>query len=362
MSRRHQGEGSIYQRADGRWVGVVDLGWVGGKRVRKTVTASTLAELRPKFKKLKGTLDAGVEPDAQTVEQWMNYWLLKIAAKENRASTMDTYRRYIVRWVIPHLGKRRLDRLKPEHIEALYDAMEAAGLADASRRQVHAIVRRSLRVAVQRRKIPYNPAESVVPPPVGKGSHGKLTLDEAKLILRSAGDAVERARVCVALLAGLRRGEALGLRWECVDFEADYLHVEQAVQRITGAGLQVVDLKSAAAHRDVPMVAPVRAALWAIRQDSGYVFGKGESPRSPEDDSRAWRVRASGLGIERSLHAARATTGSLLMEAGVDPVIIAEILGHAQVTTTQRHYLHGDERTRRSAMGALDELVRDDDA
>ena len=70
--RRTKGEGSIYQReSDGRWVGVVDLGFVGGKRLRPQVTAKTLRELRPKFKALKEQIEKGILTDEMTVADWM---------------------------------------------------------------------------------------------------------------------------------------------------------------------------------------------------------------------------------------------------------------------------------------------------
>lgn len=360
--RRLPGEGSIYQReSDGRWVGVIDLGWVGGKRVRKTVSAKTLAELRPKFKRLKQTIESGVLPDELTVEQWFDYWLANIASKKNRESTLRTYRRYVDKWVVPHLGRRRLDRLKAEHLEALYQAMEDAGLTDATRRQVHAIIHRALKLAVQRRKVQANVADHVEPPPVGKGSHGKFTLGEAKAILRSIGDDPLRSRWVCALILGLRQGEALGLRWENVDFENDRIYVDRAIQQVPRLGLVEVDLKSKAAYRSIPLISPAREILAFERQSSGYVWG-GEKPTPPRKDWQAWKDMLAAAGVEhRALHAARATTGSLLLEAGVPAVVIAEILGHAQVQVTERHYLHGDDSMRRASMNSLEQLLTDDD-
>src|SRR5215471_12749638 len=100
--RRHKGEGSIYQRAsDGRWIGVVDLGWVGGKRVRKTVTALTLRDLRPKLKAMRERIDRGVITDDSTVEQWLTHWLDDIASKKVRDRTLAGYRGYVAQWLVP---------------------------------------------------------------------------------------------------------------------------------------------------------------------------------------------------------------------------------------------------------------------
>lgn len=358
--RRLKDEGSIYQRAsDGRWVGVVDLGWVAGKRVRRTVTAATLKDLRPKFKRLKQEVESGVLPDESTVAQWMQHWLEHEVDRKLRPTTAATYRRNVETWIIPHLGKRRLDRLKPDHIEALYAVMEDQGKADATRRQVHAILRRALVIAERQRRIAWNPATKVDPPKVGKGTHGKLTLAEAMAVLRVLDrDDVSASRWACALLAGLRQSEALGLRWEDIDFERNVIVVQRSVQQVPKQGLKVMELKSDSSYRAVPMVDPVRAALLAERQSEGYVWGKGDKPGAPRADWGEWkRVLDLAGAPDRPLHAARATTASLLMEAGVSDKIIAEILGHSQVQITQKHYLHGDDRMHSAAMASLNALL-----
>lgn len=360
--RRLRGEGSIYQReSDGRWVGVVDMGWVGGKRVRKTVTAKTLRELRPKFNALKQQVNQGIMADDASVEQWMRHWMTEVAAKRCRPSTLATYQLYIDKWIVPHLGKRRLDRLRPDHVRALYSLMEAEGKSDATRRQVHAILRRALVVAERDNRIPSNPAAKVDPPPVGQGTHGKFTLPEARRILDVVAamddDPIARARWMVALLAGLRQGEALGLRWTDVDLEGWVMEIRRAAQRIRKEGIHIVPLKSKSAERDVPMVDPVHAALAAITDRDGYVFG-GDKPKDSRKDWREWRELLAAAEVPiLPLHAARATTASLLSEAGVSDTIISEILGHSQVNVTQKHYIKGDALVHRSSMKKMGQLI-----
>lgn len=362
-ARRTSGEGSIYQRAsDGRWVGVVDLGWVGGKRVRKTVTAHTLRELRPKFRALKQQVEQGVVSDDATVEQWLRHWLDEIAPKRVRPRTLAGYRSYVDTWLIPHLGKRRLDKLRPDHVRALHRTMEDAGKSDATRRQAHAILSRALKVAEREGRIPRNVATLTDPPPVGKGSHGALTLEEARAVLRVLDDPAypRRARWACALLAGLRQGEALGLRWEDVDLDAGTLRVERSVQRIPKQGLVVVPPKSATSRRVVPLLPVlVNALLVQGRHEEGYVWGASlTAPLDPRRDWQEWRDLLTRGGVRSvPLHAARATTASLLMAAGVADKVTSEILGHAQVSVTQRHYLHGDDTLRRQGVQAMGELL-----
>lgn len=358
-ARRVRGEGSIYQRAsDGRWVGVVDMGWANGKRVRKTVTAATLKELRPKFARLKAQAEAGVADENMTVERWMAKWLRDVAGERNRASTLRTYEMYTEKWINPQVGKVKLGKLRPDHIRGMLAAMREAGKSDATRRQVLAILRRALAVAENDQLIASNPASKVDAPPVGQGSHGKFTLEEARKILGALDrEGVSASRWTCALLAGLRQGEALGLRWENVDMERRRILVSQAVQQVKGKGLQVVPLKSQASYRSVPMVMPVYEALLREPNKEGFVWG-GENPTAPRRDWQAWVDLLKMAGVEhRPLHAARATCGSLLLEAKVPDKIIAEILGHSQVKITQDHYLHGDDRMHVDAMERLGELV-----
>ncbi len=357
-SRRQPGEGSIYQReSDGRWIGVVDLGWVGGKRVRKTVSAKTLKDLRPKMKSLKTQIEQGAMPSEGTVEQWMNHWLDTIVDVRNKPSTAATYRRYVNKWIIPAIGKRRLDRLRVEHIEAIYEQMERAGRSDATRRQVHAILHRALKIAVRKERIASNPADRAEPPPVGTGSHGKLTLVQAKTVLKSISDDDMRSRWVCALLAGLRQGEALGLTWERVDFDRNVILVDQAIQQVPGKGLQVVTLKSKSAYRAVPMVGPVRELLLHERQATGFVWG-GAKPIGPRADWEEWKHVLKRAGVPHvPLHAARATCASLLKDAKVADKTIAEIMGHSNVAITQKHYLIGDDVAHRAAMDALEAWI-----
>lgn len=358
--RRLRDEGSIYQRkSDQRWVGVVDLGVVNGKRVRKTVTAPTLRELKPKFAALKESLNSGVDDDHMTVSVWMKKWLEEVAPGRNRPTTLHTYALYVKKWVDPHLGRLQLSKLRPDHVRGMLRAMEADGKSDATRRQVLAILSRALKVAVQDQLIARNPVDSIDRPAVGKGSHGKFTLEEAKRLLAACQgiDGAILSRWVCALLAGLRQGEALGLTWDHVDLDNRLIHVEQAAQQVPGKGLLIVPLKSDASYRYVPMVEPVWAALSAETDKTGYVWGT-DKPKRPRQDWQEWKdFLADVPGVpDRPLHAARATCASLLLDAGVPSKLIAEIMGHSQVMVTERHYLHGDDSMRRLAMGRLDGL------
>lgn len=356
--RRLRGTGSIYQRSDGRYAYTVDLGWSGGARRRRTVTARTLAELKPKIKKLDRTLAAGLQRDGSTtVEAWLRYWLAEVAPRRVRPRTLKGYSGYVNTWLIPNLGKHRLDMLEASHVRALHRTMEKAGKSHATIRQAHMILSRALNVALDDGKIIRNPCRSAeLPKATSKGTHGKLTLAEALTVLHHLEDDERGARWVVALLTGLRQGEALGLAWENVDLDRRVLYVLNAQQRIDGA-LTLTDVKSESSVRAVHLLPEVHLALArrrVSRPDDVLVFG----PRDNKADWKEWQAILAECGIpHRTVHAARATTATLLDAAGVSPKMIAEILGHSRADVTMHHYVHGDDEMHREAFDKMGVLI-----
>lgn len=386
MSRRVKGTGSIFQRkSDNLWCYQVDLGWKpgpNGKRIRdrRTRTAPTLKALRPKIAALDEELRVGLDADgSMTVERWLNWWHAEIAPNTAKSPrTLATYRGYLDNWIIPHLGARRLNQLKPDHLRALYRTMANEGKTPSTIRQVHAITSAALKVAENDGKILKSPARSVTPPGTGeKGSHGKLTRDEFTKVMRVLANRPDRARWYAALLLGLRQGEALGLAWADIDQDNNLIHIRHSLGRVTGEGLWLDKVKSDASRRVLPLLPELRAALRDIPRDSpgkrtfhvaarirkdfdtlpcddDLVWG----PLDNKHDYNQWQSLLEAAGVQHHpLHAARATTASILDELGYSPKLIAEILGHAQASTTSNNYIHGDMIRRNEALGGLAGLI-----
>lgn len=362
--RRGRGDGSVFQRAqDGMWVGQIDLGWIGGKRKRKTVTAKTRKEVLARMRKAQREVEAGVLSDTATVEQWLNKWLEDIASHKVRPRTLQGYRGYVDHWLIPQLGKVRLDKLAPDHVRSLHQSMADAGLSDATRRQAHMILRRAMVVAEREGKILRNPAALVDPPPVGKAHHDYHDADETRAVIRTAldtGDLQHIARIMLAYCAGLRQGEALGLDWRDVDLDVGVVFVHQALSRIKGNGLQLGPVKSDASRRFVPLIVPLVETLRALQAHTGgvgLVFG-GDQKVDPRRDWQEWKDSLSAAGVKDiPLHGARASCASLLQDMGFSGRVIADILGHAQVATTQAHYIRSNDVQRREALEKAGHLL-----
>lgn len=366
MERRIRGEGGFYQRADGVWIGVVDLGIHDGKRIRKTVSGKTKTIAQKKFVALKKEIEkTGGLSDDINVEEWLEHWFANIASERVVQRTADGYRSYLNLWLIPYLGKYRLNKLNEDHVRTLYRAMKDYGSSDATRRQAHAILRRALVVAVREGRIQRNPAANIDAPKVPKDNNRlPLTLEQAKQILATLDSNPLAARWIAALLLGLRQGEALGLKWEDLDFTTGTIKIRRELIRLTGKGLVLTPPKSSSSIRTIPMFTPMRYALENTENRGEFVFyGKAMNPRQ---DWQNWKelLVSSGVcpadmafGDMPELASGRTTAATLLRDAGVDGTVVRDILGHSQVQVTQESYQRTDQITMKKAMKALEVSV-----
>lgn len=146
MGRRGHNEGSIYKRDDGRWVGAITL----DERRRKAFYGKTRAEVAKKVAEALRDKEKGlpIVPERQTVGQFLTQWL-EVARTSVRPSTYTAYETYVRRHAFPALGKIKLARLSPQHIQALYAKKLQEGLSPTSVVQLHRILHRSLKQAVR---------------------------------------------------------------------------------------------------------------------------------------------------------------------------------------------------------------------
>jgi integrase len=332
-------------------LGVVDLGWVNGKRVRKRITRRTRREVVLQVRDLvakaeQGQLSRERPPD---LSRWLDTYIAEVAKGRVRPTTLVSYESHIEHHIKPGLGHHRIDQLRPQHIAAFYrDRPES--LAASTVRRIHAVLRRTLTVAVRWGLISSNPATTVDPPPLPSREIRPYSLDEARAFLAAAfGDRLAARRV-VGISLGLRQGEVLGLQWDDVDFEHKRLHVRRTLRLQPGGSLALVQTKTLRSNRSIPMPSPVVASLHSHREkqaegralaqdmwrDSELVFTSTVgTPVHPRNDYRSFQRILSGAGLRRiRVHDLRHTTASVLLAQGVPARVVMEILGRSQISIT----------------------------
>jgi integrase len=335
-SRNPPGASTVYKGADGYWHGRVTVGLRDdGRSDRRHVMAKTKAEVVKKTRALERLRDSGRMPQAGpkwTVGAWLEHWLESIARPSLRESSYNAYRTAVFKHLVPAVGRHRLDRLQPEHLERLYRSLIDNGARPATAHQVHRTARTALGEAQRRGHVVRNVAALAKPPRVRPEPVEPFTVGEVQALLTEAAKRRNGARWAVALALGLRQGEVLALRWADVDLDTSSLRVRATRLRPVyahGCGdtcgrtpgfcpqrRQVNALagetKSAAGQRVVGLPDELVAMFKAHREEQdrerrvagqlwkerGWVFTSpiGE-PLNPNSDYHAWKALLKAAGV-----------------------------------------------------------------
>lgn len=372
--RRGPQEGSIYRRkSDGRWVGSIHLGYSDGKRNRKTVYGRTRAEVADKLRSLQAAAAQGtlVHDERRTVEDYLNWWLDTVLPGSVKDTTADGYRYMTNRYVVPALGRVKLAKLTPLHVAEMLAEMERRGLSPATRRQTRSILRRALNHAERFGLVSRNAAaQTDVPRGVSNRIDDALTKEEARALLGAAKGTPIEPLVVVTLSLGLRKGEALALRWSNVDLDAGTLTVAATLTRRVGHGLVESTPKTARSRRTLPLPRTCIEALRTQRRlqnelrlaagprwrGEGHVFttpiGTPIDPRNLTTEFHALCEEA-GLG-RRRFHALRHSAATLMLAQGVPLAVISDVLGHASYAITADVYAKVSDDLKHEAAAAMD--------
>lgn len=230
--RRQKGEGSLFQRGDGRWVATVELGWKNQQRdTRRFYGASPEEALLAKRQFLRAREDGFTVPKGRTptVGEWMRHWLHNIAQARVEPSTWhQRYRPQTLNHIIPFFENTRLttEQLDEDLIHAFHTHLAGRGLSPTTVRDIHQILSTALRVAVARGRLMRNPCSEASPPEVEREEIQTPQQDEVDEILEEIAGRRQGVRWLVAMTVGVRQGEALGLTWPYVDVaDPDNAHI-----------------------------------------------------------------------------------------------------------------------------------------
>jgi len=409
-------QGHVRKRGKGSWEYIADVGvhaaercqecgrrfWVerrprqicpkcGGRLIeteeRRRQTKSGFATQRAAQAAMNKTLVAIEEktyapPTKLSLREYLkSEWLPAIEATV-RPSTFRSYKQHVECHIVPHLGSVQLQKLHGSQINALYAQLALCGKKDGKTglspltiRHVHAVLHRALKDAVRWERLTRNPIDAADPPSIrGDGNRELKTWSAAQLKAFLTATHGERLSPIWHLLAmtGMRRGEALGLRWEDVDIEAGRLSVRRALIP-NGAVVVVSEPKTAKGRRSVALDPETVEMLkrQATQQladqvkkgdawsDTGLVFTKADGEAwHPEVVSRFFRaaVRRSLLPVIR-LHDLRHTHATLALRAGIHPKVVSERLGHATIAITLDTYSHAIPAMQEEAAVRIAELV-----
>lgn len=358
MARRrshHEGGIAVRKNADGKVTGYqVQVRLADGSR--KTIgTVSTRREALRLVQQGQVDASAGRLSSAprQTVAAYLAEWL-QAKRPSIRYKTYVTYRTVITH-ASASIGHLQLASLRPAHIERCEREIGTVnGMRTAQ--QVHMVLHAALRRAVQLDLISRNPAEAVIAPRPVSTERPSLTLEQARDFFASTrGDRLYPLYVVLAT-AGLRLGEALGLTWRYVNFDDGTILVRQGIQRQTGKGFVVEELKTPKSRRIVPLM---NGAIEALRiqqeiqggersklqrewRDTDFVFtSEVGTPLDPANVRRHYYQALDWADMPKvRLHDLRHTASTLMASEGIPVHIIQAVMGHTTSVTTMDVYTH----------------------
>jgi len=374
--KRGQNEGSIYQReSDGRWCGVLNLGWESGRRKRKYFYAATAAEVQEQLLKARSDYSRGlpVAVERQTVQQYLTHWLEHTLKPHAKARSYESFGAIVKKHIVPEIGRVRLEKLTPQQVQALLNRKMKAGLSPQTVVNIRTVLRSALTQALKWGLVPRNAAALVDPPRVVRPNAYALTAKQARTMLEVVRGQRFEAIYMLALTLGMRRGEILGLSWADAEIESRTIRINQALQRLE-KGLAITELKTDRSRRALAMPDSVVHALkmrharqleerlkagsrW---QETGLIFtNPNGGPLEPITVHRDYKrlLRAAGLPLNTRFHDLRHSAASLLLSQGVQLRVIMELLGHSSISLTANTYSHVMPAAMRETAETMEKLL-----
>jgi integrase len=372
--RRVNGDGSVYKRQDGYWAGAFFARTTSGARKRVVVYGKTLDETRDKLGKAQQQARAGIPvPDeAWKLGLYLEYWLENFVKRNRRPATYNLYEMIVRIYLIPGLGSRRLTSLTVPMVQEFLNRRLEKGDSVRKVQVMRTVLSAALTRAVREELIVRNVARLVELPEWRRSTIRPWSADEARRFLSVSRTDPLYAAFVLLILYGLRRGEALGLRWDDIDLGAGTIQVRQQLQRIRGE-LFLAPVKTQAGRRGLPLLdlahqalklqsgrqAAYRADMGSAWPETGLVFTtRTGRPIEPRNLVRSFRRICDQNKIRLiKVHHLRHTVGSLLKDLGVPARDAQTILGHTRISTTLEIYTDTDEEARRDALTRLHGLL-----
>lgn len=304
-------------------------------------------------------------PDKRTVREYLAGWLDALVVRGIRPATIESYRRNVEHYVIPRIGRRRLDQLSAGDLDAMYADLltrgrrrREGGLSARSVRYVHTIVRRALADAVRRGELRANPADAASPPSAKAARAPEQrwwTPAEVASFLAATADDPLAPLFRLAATTGMRRGEVCALTWDDFDLDAGVVEVRAQLSVIAGKVVRSERPKTDHGRRRVDLDAKTvdvlrshraRQAEQRLAVGSGWVdrlvfCGAFGEALDPEAVAKMFGRRAAAAGLPKiPFHGLRHSHTAALIASGQSPVAIAKRLGHASAAFSMTQYAH----------------------
>jgi integrase len=323
------------------------------------------------YDKLRERQQGLVSAGRMTVKQYLESWVRDTLMVSDRAHSTKVKHEVAVRLhLVPALGKIKLAKLTPMHVQQYKREKLAAGTGRATVQQSLRTLRMALKQAVAWGMLARNVATLVEGVAAKPAERRPFTIEEQVAILRAARGDRLYAMVVLAHATGLRQSELLGLCWSDLDLEGGWVHVRKQL----GRDGRRKDLKTDAARRSLPLADSAvqvlrlhKAAQDAERksavywEDHGLVFTTNTGrPVSHRNAHRSWTRIVKNAGVEhRGIHHMRHAFITTLAERDVHERTAQHLAGHEDGRMTREIYTHVTRTMLHRANAVIEDAVSD---
>src|SRR5262249_13320652 len=359
-------KGSLIERSPGRWAIILDAkDPITGERKRRWHSfAGTKRQAQIRCAELVAELQSGtsVDPSKITVVEFLDRFDRDWAALHVSARSGDGYG-FALDHVRRHLGDRRLQKVSPADIAALYASLTREGLAPRTTRMVHTALHRALGQAKNWGILRDNPADIAKPPKAPNKETPMLQPSDAAGLLDRLRRQPLYLTASLALGTGMRHNEMLGLRWHAVDLDPRRVTIDPALDEPACQWMRVNAPQTRHGSRTISLPAHLVPELrqhWREQQEQRLGMGLGKAPEtapvfapadgqhlSPNAITKAWPVAMAAIGMPAvTLHSLPHTHASIVVNAGLGIFVISPRLGHSSPTITLNvygHLIHGTD-------------------
>lgn len=367
MARRGE---NIYKRADGRWEGrYIAARHPNGRAKYVSVYGKSYTIVRQKLLAAK----AGLTPKAGvccmlTVNELFSQYL---AQAQIKASTQERYQFMLKRHILPRLGEITVSSLTANELSALLAWLRKhgrlngkGGLSSKTVRDLAVLIKSALRFAEREYHCVCEALNVPLPACTQKHVEVFSTTEITALGKALLPSKALSASVMLALYAGLRIGEVCALRVADLDFLSETIRICRSVQRFSSNGKSRLCLQSPKSEHSVRVVPMHTALLPVLKQlsaklpkDAYLLTGRTDHPMEPRTCQYQFAALLKRCGIRRrGYHTLRHTFATRCIEMGADAKSLSEILGHADIKTTLKLYVHPSMERKRQCVQQLDFL------
>lgn len=346
-----------------------------GKQIQRSITGKTQKEVSQKLKAATAAIDAGTytAPNKMTVGEWLDIWQRDYLGSV-KPLTAASYKGIIKNHIKPALGAGKLEALNAHTVQEFYNSLE--NLSPSSVKTVHGVLHQALKQAMINGYIRFNPTTACKLPRVERREIAPLDEAQTTAFLAAIKGHQFEALYTLDLFTGMRRGELLGLTWDCVDFKKGTIRIEKQLQREKKRGGQYifVSLKNgkARAITPAPFVMKLlkrhrakqteqRLKAGPLWEDSNLVFTDERGHHlNGETIYKNFKRIAEKLGIPSArLHDLRHTYAVAAIRSGDDIKTIQGNLGHATAAFTLDVYGHVTEEMKKASADRMETYIKE---